>query len=179
MGTLEDIQDRDRETQAAIAAVTEAVNRDTFHPTDQGLGQIHMAVDRAKSAVRVEMAALKAVLAKLEALDTETKLRLQERADIAARRRLEHRATPEYVRSAAELDESAQRLARARGPSIALPGGPIPMRGGWPMQQAEKAYRTGEPTRPPPEAFGRYAAPPPPSGLDERREEWRRKHGLE
>jgi len=172
MGTLEDVQDRDRVTQTAIARVTEAVKRDTFHPTDQGLSDIHMAVDMAKSAVREEMAGLRKVLQKLVDLDTETKLRMEER---------ERRPPPDLADLLFPLPPSppSTGLARARGPSIALPGGPIPMRGGWPMQQAEKAYRTGEPTRPPPEAFGRYAAPPPPSNLDERREEWRRKHGLE
>jgi len=157
MGTLEDVQDRDRVTQTAIARVTEAVKRDTFHPTDQGLSDIHMAVDMAKSAVREEMAGLRKVLQKLVDLDTETKLRMEER---------ERRPPPDLADLLFPLPPSppSTGLARARGPAIALPGRPIPM---------------GEPTRPPPEAFGRYAAPPPPSDLDERREEWRRKHGLE
>jgi len=167
MGTLEDIMDRDRETQAAIARVNEAVKRDTFNPTDQGLHDIHIAVDAAKTAVRVEQASLRAVLAKLEALDAETMARLRERAE-ADRRRAAGGASPSYIESAGELD----RLAQARRPppthqTYPVPPPPATHVGFVPVPVTHVAYRPGvlqfPPTALAPFSAGATGSGPPPN----------------
>ncbi len=120
MGTLEDIQEADRETQQAVARVTEAARQLAYHGTDQDLSDTHMAVDAAKSAIRQEQALLRQVLQRLEAIDADVKSRRNARRERAAREepyRVPYHAghpTEDYASVADRYDE---RQAAYRPPT--------------------------------------------------------------
>ncbi len=196
MGTLEDIQEADRETQQAVARVTEAARQLAYHGTDQDLSDTHMAVDAAKSAIRQEQALLRQVLQRLEAIDDDVKSRKNARRERAAReepyrvpyhaghptedyasvadrydeRQAAYRPPTPVQRFARQVGDQANALLSGQGRDVLFWEGPNPIhKKGTCNDERCLAYHREQIQE------GRYAAPSPPD--NERYEEWRRTHG--
>ena len=190
MGTLEDVQEKDRVTQRALLMVREVQKNDAHRPSvDTALG-VHNRVSDALAAVRDEMVLLRQVAKKLEEMDEEVKLRLEERQNLL-QRRAEYFKAPgaaeAYTRSSDELRRFYPHVvsepAAPEPPTLLhyIPPDP-PWRTLHPKEECDICAEEDRGSVVPHTAFKRrpiqetrYAAPSPPD--NERYEEWRRKNG--
>ena len=155
MGTLEDVQEQDHDTQVALHLVREAAKDEAFHSSLDTAVALRRAITHALGEINDEVKMLGRVKETLNKMDLDIRITGTER----------------------------ERQARVPAPIGFAPTsagvhayGAPPERE--PISESRRIFGHSGPERPgmyvPPEAMGRYRAPPPPS--DERFEEWRRKH---
>jgi len=154
MGILEDAQEHDSKTMAALGKVREAVTRDAIDQTVASGANLAGEAYYAIGAVEEEMKFLRDLKRKLEEYRNEARMNAEQRMRFGPARGFGERLLP------------PQSPRTNYPPGTSFPSG----QPGAPIETFRSRVQSED---------SRYAAPPPPSENDERREKWRREHGLD